>query len=67
MHVEGTHTDSSDWDLGLYCRGRFDPEDLRNVGWPGEVSEIGGWDGGVFNGGAWLTTEQRRVASHLFG
>ena len=62
--AEGTHTDSSDWDLGLYYRGPFDPEDLREVGWPGEVSDIGGWGGGVFNGGAWLTIEGRRVDVH---
>ncbi len=27
-------------------------------------SEIGGWGGGVFNGGAWLTVESRRVDVH---
>jgi predicted nucleotidyltransferase len=50
----GTHRPDSDWDLAVYYRGRFDPADLRALGWPGEVSEIGGWGGGVFNGGAWL-------------
>lgn len=28
------------------------------------MSEIGGWGGGVFNGGAWLTIDQRRVDVH---
>jgi hypothetical protein len=28
------------------------------------VSEVGGWGGGVFNGGAWLTIEGRRVDVH---
>lgn len=28
------------------------------------VSEIGGWGGGVFNGGAWLTVDGRRVDVH---
>lgn len=28
------------------------------------MSEIGGWGGGVFNGGAWLTVEGRRVGVH---
>lgn len=60
----GTHEPTSDWDLALYYRGPFDPDDLRAVGWEGEVSAIGGWGGGVFNGGAWLTVEGRRVDVH---
>ncbi|MFI1163707.1 nucleotidyltransferase family protein [Streptomyces sp. NPDC020801] len=62
--AQGTHTSGSDWDLAVYYRGRFDPADLRAVGWEGEVSEIGGWGGGVFNGGAWLTIEGRRADVH---
>ncbi|WP_328772386.1 nucleotidyltransferase domain-containing protein [Streptomyces sp. NBC_00286] len=62
--AQGTHTSESDWDLAVYYRGAFDPEDLRALGWPGEVFEIGGWGGGVFNGGAWLTIEGRRVDVH---
>ncbi|NGO49321.1 nucleotidyltransferase domain-containing protein [Streptomyces ureilyticus] len=62
--AQGTHTPDSDWDLAVYYRGAFDPEDLRALGWPGEVSEIGGWGGGVFNGGAWLTIDGRRVDVH---
>ncbi len=62
--AEGTHRPDSDWDLAVYYRGPFDPDDLRALGWPGEVSEIGGWGGGVFNGGAWLTIDGRRVDVH---
>ncbi|MFF3905385.1 nucleotidyltransferase domain-containing protein [Streptomyces sp. NPDC001848] len=62
--AQGIHGPDSDWDLAIYYRGRFDPGDLRAVGWEGEVSEIGGWGGGVFNGGAWLTIEGRRVDVH---
>ncbi|MFD7276021.1 nucleotidyltransferase domain-containing protein [Streptomyces sp. NPDC059862] len=62
--AQGTHTPDSDWDLAIYYRGAFDPADLRAVGWEGEVSEVGGWGGGVFNGGAWLTIEGRRVDVH---
>jgi predicted nucleotidyltransferase len=62
--AQGTHTPDSDWDLAVYYRGDFDPADLRAVGWEGEVSEIGGWGGGVFNGGAWLTVDGRRVDVH---
>lgn len=62
--AEGTHRPDSDWDMAVYYRGRFDPAALRALGWPGEVSEVGGWGGGVFNGGAWLTVEGRRVDVH---
>ncbi|MFJ8809081.1 nucleotidyltransferase domain-containing protein [Streptomyces sp. NPDC102490] len=62
--AQGTHGPDSDWDLAVYYRGAFDPADLRAVGWPGEVSEIGAWGGGVFNGGAWLTIDGRRVDVH---
>lgn len=60
----GKHRPDSDWDFAVYYRGAFDPEDLRAVGWPGEVSPIGGWGGGVFNGGAWLRVRSRRVDVH---
>ncbi|MEU6772861.1 nucleotidyltransferase domain-containing protein [Streptomyces sp. NPDC046759] len=62
--AQGTHRPDSDWDLAVYYRGAFDPDDLRALGWPGQVSEIGGWGGGVFNGGAWLTIDGRRVDVH---
>ncbi|GCB50287.1 nucleotidyltransferase domain-containing protein [Streptomyces sp. NL15-2K] len=62
--AQGTHTPDSDWDLAIYYRGSFDPADLRALGWEGEVSEVGGWGGGVFNGGAWLTIDGRRVDVH---
>ncbi|MFI6599543.1 nucleotidyltransferase domain-containing protein [Nonomuraea sp. NPDC050536] len=62
--AQGTHTPDSDWDFAIYYRGAFDPDELRAVGWEGEVSEIGGWGGGVFNGGAWLSVSGRRVDVH---
>ncbi|MFL1379926.1 MULTISPECIES: nucleotidyltransferase domain-containing protein [unclassified Nocardiopsis] len=62
--AQGTHRDDSDWDLAVYYREKFDPQELRDLGWPGEVSEIGGWGGGVFNGGAWLRIDGRRVDVH---
>ncbi|MFI1254138.1 nucleotidyltransferase domain-containing protein [Streptomyces netropsis] len=60
----GTHGPDSDWDFAVYYRGAFDPDDVRALGWPGEVSEIGGWGGGVFNGGAWLQVDGRRIDVH---
>src|SRR4051794_9586199 len=62
--AQQTHVPDSDWDLALYYRGGFDPADLRAIGWEGEVSGIGEWGGGVFNGGAWLTVDGRRVDVH---
>jgi hypothetical protein len=37
---------------------------LRAKGWEGEVFPIGGWGGGVMNGGAWLTVDNRHVDVH---
>jgi hypothetical protein len=48
----------------VYYRGAFDPNHLRAIGWEGEVFDIGGWGGSVFNGGACLTIEGRRVDVH---
>ncbi|WNF00250.1 nucleotidyltransferase domain-containing protein [Streptomyces luomodiensis] len=62
--AQGTHTPESDWDLALYYRGGFDPAELRAIGWEGEVFGLGDWGGGVFNGGAWLTIDGRRVDVH---
>ncbi|WP_348787670.1 nucleotidyltransferase domain-containing protein [Leifsonia sp. NPDC080035] len=54
----------SDWDLGVYYRGAFDPAGVRALGHPGEVSELGAWGGGVFNGGAWLRVDGVPVDLH---
>lgn len=65
--AEGTNRPDSDWDFSLYYRGRFEPRTLRDIGWPGEVAELGGWSavaGGVFNGGAWLEIDGRRSDVH---
>jgi predicted nucleotidyltransferase len=60
----GTYRPDSDWDFAVYYRGAFDPQALRDIGWPGEVAEVGGWGGGVFNGGAWLEIDGRKVDVH---
>jgi predicted nucleotidyltransferase len=62
--AEGTDRPDSDWDFSIYYRGHFEPQALRDLGWPGEVSEVGGWGGGVFNGGAWLEVDGRRTDVH---
>src|SRR5262245_38260126 len=60
----GTQRPDSDWDFSLYYRRRFDPADLRSLGWPGEIFPVGGWGGGVFNGGAWLNVDGTQVDVH---
>ncbi|WP_428955356.1 nucleotidyltransferase domain-containing protein [Streptomyces sp. cg35] len=65
--AQGTHSEASDWDTAVYYRGGeglFAPRHLREIGWEGEVTEIGGWGGGVFNGGGWLVVDGRRVDVH---
>jgi hypothetical protein len=62
--AQGLHRPDSNWDFGLYYRGRLDPDDVRALGWPGTVFALGEWGGGVMNGGAWLTVEGRRVDLH---
>jgi predicted nucleotidyltransferase len=39
--AQGTHRPDSDWDFSIYYRGSFDPQALRDVGWPGAVFEVG--------------------------
>jgi predicted nucleotidyltransferase len=41
--AEGINRPDSDWDFSVYYRDRFNPQALRDLGWPGEVFEIGGW------------------------
>ncbi len=62
--AQRTHRDDSDWDFAVYYRDGFSPDALRAKGWEGEVSEVGGWGGGVMNGGAWLTVDGRKVDVH---
>jgi predicted nucleotidyltransferase len=62
--AEGTSRPDSDWDFSVYYRGAFDPAGLRELGWAGQVFPVRGWGGGVFNGGAWLTVNGRRVDVH---
>jgi hypothetical protein len=62
--AQGTAREDSDWDFAVYYRHSFEPQALRELGWPGQVSEVGGWGGGVFNGGAWLQVDDRSVDVH---
>lgn len=55
-----TAVDGSDWDFGLYYRGRLDPADIAALGWPGRVFAPGQW-GQIVNGGAWLRVDGTKV------
>jgi Nucleotidyltransferase domain len=57
--ADGSARADSDWDLGVYYRAgvrRLNPDDVRGLGYAGEVSGLGAW-GPIVNGGAWLTVE----------
>lgn len=53
----GTASDGSDWDLGVYYRGRVDTSALDRFG---VVHPPGSW-GRIMNGGAWLQVEGTKV------
>jgi len=55
----------SDWDVAIYYRagGGFDPASVRALGWPGEVTDLGGWDP-LFDGGGKLTAGGRVIDLH---
>jgi hypothetical protein len=55
-----TAVEGSDWDFGLYYRGRLDPANIVALGWPGRVFAPGEW-GRIINGGAWLTVDGTKV------
>ena len=55
-----TAVEGSDWDFGLYYRGKLDPADIVALGWPGRVFAPGEW-GQIVNGGAWLTVDDTKV------
>jgi len=61
--AQGTNRPDSDWDLAVYYRDQFDPNTIRALDWPGQISDIGGW-GPVFNGGGALTVDGRLVDIH---
>jgi predicted nucleotidyltransferase len=58
--ARGTNRPDSDWDIGLYYRGRFDARLIAGLGFPGHVAQPGEW-GRIINGGAWLSVEGEPV------
>ena len=61
--AQGTQHADSDWDVAVYYRGGFDPHSIRDLGWPGQISELGGW-GPIFNGGGKLTVDGQLIDIH---
>lgn len=59
--AQGALRPDSDWDFGLYYEHGLDPDHMRALGWPGTVSAVDKWGGGVMNGDAWLDIDGRRV------
>jgi predicted nucleotidyltransferase len=62
--AQGTAVDTSDWDFSIYYRAALNTDDIRAMGWDGQVMEPGEWGGGIMNGGAFLTIEGRKVDLH---
>lgn len=60
----GTPGPQTDWDFGIYYRRELNIDHISDLGWPGDISPIGGWGGGIFNGGAILQIDGRRVDIH---
>jgi hypothetical protein len=56
----GAARPDSDWDIGLYYRGRFDLGPLQALGLRGHLAAPGEW-GPIMNGGGWLTVEEQAV------
>jgi hypothetical protein len=58
--ARGQERPDSDWDFGLYYDGTINGDDVRALGFPGQVVEPGAW-GRLVNGGAWLEVDGVRV------
>lgn len=61
--AQGTNHADSDWDIAVYYRGNFDPQSVRDLGWPGRISELGAWSP-IFNGGGKLTVQGQLIDIH---
>ncbi|MGA0567067.1 nucleotidyltransferase domain-containing protein [Rathayibacter sp. KR2-224] len=61
--AQGTSRPDSDWDVAVYYRGDFDPQHIRDLGWSGQISELGEWSP-IFNGGGKLTVDGQLIDIH---
>jgi Nucleotidyltransferase domain len=58
--ARGEERPDSDWDFVLYYRGTIAADDVRALGYRGEVFAPGDW-GSIVNGGAWLDIDGTKV------
>jgi hypothetical protein len=58
--ASGTHRPDSDWDFGIYYDGPLDPDDVRALGYPGQVFAPGEWSR-LMDGGAWFDIDGTKV------
>lgn len=58
--ARGEGRPDSDWDFGLYYRGKINLGDIRALGYSGHIVEPGEW-GRLVNGGGWLMVEGQHV------
>jgi hypothetical protein len=56
----GTEQADSDWDFGIYYDGALDADDLRALGYDGQVFEPGEWSR-LMDGGAWFEIDGTKV------
>ena len=56
----GTHRPDSDWDFGIYYDGSLDPDDVRALGYSGEVFAPAEWSR-LMDGGAWFVIDGTKV------
>jgi hypothetical protein len=61
--AQGTNRPDSDWDIAVYYQHSFDPQTIRDLGWPGQISELGDWSP-IFNGGGKLTVDGQMIDVH---
>lgn len=61
--AQGTNRPDSDWDVAVYYRGDFDPQRIRDLGWSGQISDLGAWSP-IFNGGGKLTVDGQLIDIH---
>ncbi|MDO9396882.1 MAG: nucleotidyltransferase domain-containing protein, partial [Herbiconiux sp.] len=62
--AQGTNRPDSDWDFSIYYRHDFDPVQVRQLGWDGHATELGGW-GPLFNGGGAFVVESQPIDIHF--
>ena len=56
----GTERPDSDWDFGLYYDTTLDPDDVRALGFDGQVFAPGEWSP-LMDGGAWFEIDGAKV------